>query len=173
MTGGYYTATYGDAFTVYDPSLGFATGGGRFVYEGDDVTFGFVMKYTKKLTNLKGSFIAVRHHDDGTVTRLKSNALGGLAILDSGGCGIATFNGKATYTTWDPAANGGYGAYATVGNQAFAVRADDCGTPGIGTDTMWVRGPGLLAMPSPASLPANRATLTGGNIAVPHTPAER
>ena len=173
VTGGYYTATYGDAFTVYDPSLGFATGGGRFVYEGDDVTFGFVMKYTKKLTNLKGSFIAVRHHDDGTVTRLKSNALGGLAILDSGGCGIATFNGKATYTTWDPAANGGYGAYATVGNQAFAVRADDCGTPGIGTDTMWVRGPGLLAMPSPASLPANRATLTGGNIAVPHTPAER
>ena len=170
VTGDYYTGTYTDAFTVYDPSLGFATGGGRFVHDGDDTTFGFVMTYTKKGTNLKGNLIVVRHHDDGTVSRLKSNSLGGLAIFTSGSCGTATFNGKATYTTWDPTANGGLGAYVTTGNNPFAVRADDCNNPGTGNDAIWVGGPGHIGMMSPAS--SNLATLTGGNIAVPHKPAK-
>jgi hypothetical protein len=167
VTGDYYAGTYGDAFTVYDPSLGFATGGGSFVLDGDRVTFGFTTKYNKKATNVQGSVIAVRHHEDGTTSRLKSNALGGMAILDAAGCGIATFSGKATYTTWDPAANGGLGAYVTIGSNTFTVRADDCNNPGTGTDKIWISGPGAFAMPSPAN--ANLALLTGGNIAVPHT----
>ena len=170
VDGAYYTGSYTDAFTVFDPSLGFATGGGRFVHDGDDTTFGFVMTYTKKGTNLKGNLIVVRHHDDGTVSRLKSNSLGGLAILDSNGCGIATFSGKATYTTWDPTANGGLGAYVTTGNNSFSVRADDCNNPGTGNDAIWVGGPGNIGMMSPAS--SHLATLTGGNIAVPHKPAK-
>jgi len=170
VTGDYYTGEYGDAFTVYDPSLGFATGGGHFKLDGDKVSFGFTMKYNKKGTNIQGSFIAVRHHPDGTTSRLKSNALGGLAILDASGCGVATFNGKATYTTWDPTADGGAGAYVTMGNNTFAVRADDCDDPGTGTDEIWIGGPGNLAMPSPAS--ANLAPLSGGNISVPHRPGK-
>ena len=171
VTGDYYTATYGDAFTDYDPSLGFATGGGTFLLAGDRVSFGFTMKYAKKGGNIQGAFIGVRHNPDGTVSRLKSNSLGGLAILDSGGCGIATFNGKPTYTTWDPAASVGAGAYVTTGNNPFSVRADDCNNPGTGTDRIWIGGPDRLAMPSPAS--SNLAPLTGGNIAVPHTSGKR
>ncbi len=167
MTGDYYAGTYSDVFTVYDPSLGFATGGGHFLLEGEKVTFGFTTKYNKKGTNVQGNFIAVRHHDDGTISRLKSNALSGMAILDAGGCGIATLAGKSTYTTWDPAADGGLGAYVTAGNQAFSVRADDCNNPGDGTDKIWIGGVGELAMASPAD--ANLAELMGGNIAVPHT----
>jgi hypothetical protein len=90
-----------------------------------------------------------------------------MAILDASGCGIATFAGKATYTEWDPAADGGLGAYVTTGNNTFALRADDCNNPGTGTDKIWIGGIGELAMPSPAS--SNLAPLTGGNIAVPHT----
>jgi hypothetical protein len=70
---------------------------------------------------------------------------------------------------WDPTANGGLGAYVTSGNNPFAVRADDCNNPATGTDKIWLTGPGDLAMPSPAG--DNLATLTGGNIAVPHKPA--
>jgi predicted extracellular nuclease len=169
VEGKYYSGTYGDAFTVYDPSLGFATGGGHFMLDGDKVSFGFTTKYNKKGTNIQGNLMVVRHLPDGTVSRLKSNALGGLAILDVGGCGVATFSGKATYTTWDAAADGGAGAYVTNGNMTFAVRADDCNNPGSGTDKIWIGGPGDLAMPSPAR--SHLAALTGGNIAVPHSPA--
>jgi predicted extracellular nuclease len=44
ITGGYYTGEGYDGFTVYDPSLGFATGGGWFYWPGttDKTTFGFV-----------------------------------------------------------------------------------------------------------------------------------
>ncbi len=167
VTSDYYTGSYADAFTVFDPSLGFATGGGTFVLGGERVSFGFTTKYNKKGTNAQGQFIGVRHHADGTNSRLKSNALSGMAILDVGGCGIATFAGRATYTTWDPAANGGLGTYVTTGNTTFSVRADDCSNPGTGTDKIWIGGVGKLAMPSPTS--SNLAPLTGGNIAVPHT----
>src|SRR5262249_55058627 len=79
-TGSYYGGTGSDAFTVYDPSLGFATGGGTFLLGGDRVNFGFTMKYNKGGSNLQGSWVAVRHYADGTIAREKSNSLGGLAI---------------------------------------------------------------------------------------------
>jgi hypothetical protein len=157
VTGDYYVGDSADMFTVYDPSLGFATGGGWFRLDGDKVNFGFVMKYTKKATNVKGSFVAIRHHADGTISRIKSNQLGGLAIQDSNGCGIATFNGKSTYRTWDPVAN----EYINKGGEAFAVYAKDCNEPGTGHDSIQVRGPGVFGMNSPV-------VISGGNIAVPH-----
>jgi hypothetical protein len=99
---------------------------------------------------------------------MKSNALGALALQDNGGCGTASFNGKSSYTTWDPSANSGAGGYVTTGNNAFTVYAEDCNNPGTGVDSIWISGPGDLNMPSPAS--SNKKTLTGGNISVPHTP---
>jgi alpha-tubulin suppressor-like RCC1 family protein len=171
VTGNYYTGSYSDAFTVYDPSLGFATGGGSFVLGGDKVNFGFTMKYNKGGSNLQGNLIAVRHHPDGTVSRLKSNALGGLALGEdvTVPMGWASFTGKANYTTWDAAANGGAGAYVTVGNQSFAVYAEDRDNPGTGPDKVWLGAVGNLAMDGTlATAKTKTAALTGGGIAVPH-----
>jgi hypothetical protein len=171
VTGDYYTGTYADAFTVFDPSLGFATGGGSFVLGGDKVNFGFTMNYGKNGANIKGNFIAVRHHPDGTVSRLKANALGGLAIGEDANVpmGWASFNGKASYTTWDATANGGAGAYVTLGNQSFIVYAEDRNNPGTGIDRIWLGAPGTLAMAGTlATAKTNTAALTGGGIGVPH-----
>ena len=167
VTGDYFAGTLSDAFTVFDPSLGFATGGGSFVLNGDKVNFGFTMKYGKNGSNLQGNFIAVRHHADGTVSRLKSNALGGLALGEDATVplGWATFNGKATYTTWNATA----GAYVIVGNQSFAVYAEDRSDPGSGIDRIWLGAPGDLAMSGTAATATSNTTeLTGGGIAVPH-----
>jgi hypothetical protein len=167
VTGDYYTGTYSDAFTVFDPSLGFATGGGSFVLGGEKVNFGFTMKYAKNGGDMKGNFIAVRHHADGTVSRLKSNALGDLALGEDASVpmGWATFNGKATYTKWDATAGG----YVTVGNQSFAVYAEDRDNPGTGIDRLWLGGPGTMGMAGTAPMAkTNTTALTGGGVAVPH-----
>jgi ELWxxDGT repeat protein len=165
-TGGRYTAADTSPFTVYDRSLGFATGGGRFVLAGDPVSFGFVAKYSKKGTNLQGAFVFVRHRADGTVSRLKSTSLGDLSIVGSGACRAAVFDGRATYTRWVPSAGGG--AFVTTRNVAVLVRADDCDRS-ADPDRIWVGGPGDFAMASPAG--TNLAPLAGGNVTVPHTPA--
>ena len=167
VTGPYYTGTGADAFTVYDPSLGFVTGGGTFMLGGDKVNFGFTMKYNKKATSLSGNLIVLRHHSDGTVSRLKSNALGSLALGsdDNVAMGWASFDGKATYTTWDA----GAGDYATVGNQSFTIYAEDRNNPGSGIDRIWVGGPGLLKMTGALSAAGtNAAALTGGDVSAPH-----
>ena len=163
VTGAYYAGVGYDGFTVYDPSLGFATGGGWFYWPGtsDKTNFGFTMKYNKGGANLQGSLLVIRHNSDGTISRIKSNALSGLALQNIGGCGIATFSGKATYTTWIS------GAYVTTGGNTFSVYAEDCNNPGTGIDALWVRSVGNLVLPTPA--PSNKVQIGGGNIVVPHT----
>jgi hypothetical protein len=148
---------------VYDPSLGFATGGGWFYWPGttDKTNFGFVMKYNKGGTSPKGSLLVVRHFADGTIARLKSNALTALALPSAGLCGIATFSGKATYMEWIS------GAYVNTGNIVFSVYASDCNNPGTGLDSFWVRSTGKLSMPGTGS--GGAITIGGGNIAIPHT----
>jgi large repetitive protein len=163
VTGSYYVGSGVDSFTVFDPSLGFATGGGKIVLDGDKITFGFVMKYGKNGSNLKGSFVAVRHFADGTVARLKSNSLGSMALTTGAGCGTTSFDGKATYMTWDSSSS----SYLTTGNTAFKAWASDCNEPGTGTDSLWTGGPPMFSMPTPTS--SNAKTLIGGNIAVPHS----
>ena len=152
-------------YTIEAPITGNATGGGWFLWPGttDKTDFDFTMKYNKSGTNPQGSLLVIRHHQDGTISRIKSNALGGLALQNIGGCGIATFSGKATVKTWDAA----LGAYVNSGGNAFSVYAEDCNNPGSGVDSFWISGVGNLAMPAPA--PSNKAPIGGGNIAVPHT----
>jgi hypothetical protein len=178
VDGSYYTGEGYDGFTVYDPSLGFATGGGWFYwpgtsdpetgYRGDKTNFGFTMKYNKKATNVQGGLLVIRHHADGTISRLKSNALDGLALKDTDGCGIATFSGKATYMTWDPSANDGIGGYVNTGGNRFSVYAADCNEPGTGVDRFWVRSVDKLVMAKPAA--TNAVAIGGGSIAIPHRP---
>jgi hypothetical protein len=172
VAGNYYTGTYSDALTVFDPSLGFASGGGGPTIDGDRVSIGFITRYKKGGSNLQGNLIVVRHHAAGTLSRLKATALGSLALGQDANIpmGWVTLTGKATYTTWDA----GQAAYVTNGNQSFALYGEDRNNPGAGIDRIWLGGPGVLAMPGTLlTAAANAQDLTRGDIAVPHGKGKR
>jgi len=175
---GYYTGGAEEVFTVYDPSLGFTTGGGWFYwpgtedgimgepdyYPGDKTNFGYNMKYNKKGKNIQGSLLVIRHQEDETIYRVKSNALDGLSLGENNGYGWASFAGKTTYR--EPGAD-------TIGNHRFVVYVEDRDSVGE-SDRFWlqVKDPdGLLmegmTMDPPAETHAE--DLRGGNIVVPHT----
>jgi hypothetical protein len=75
---GYYVGGTEDVLTIFDPSLGFTTGGGFFYwpgtedpssgYPGHKTNFGFTIEYNKKRTTVKGSLLLIRHLPDGTST---------------------------------------------------------------------------------------------------------
>jgi hypothetical protein len=167
-TTGYYVGSGEDVLTIFDPSLGFTTGGFQFLWPGTDdrTTGGYTMKYNKKWTKVQGSLLLIRHLADGTKYRIKSNALYGLALGSGPDFGWATFNGKSTYS--EP------GWLDAEGNHEFIVYVEDHGEPGASVDRLWLevidkqgnvrQG---LSMAHPAT--ANAETLIGGNIVVPHT----
>jgi PKD repeat protein len=177
--GGYYAGYGEDVLVVYDPSLGFTTGGGWFYwpgsedldtgYPGDKTNFGYTMKYNKKGQKVRGSLLLIRHLPDGTIYRVKSNALYGLALGtgDDGGeeYGWASFSGKCTYKDkgWEEA----------EGNHEFLVYVEDWNEPGAGHDQFWIEVYdkddnviAVMSMDRPAD--GNTETLGGGNIVVPH-----
>ncbi len=83
VDGAYYSGFDEDVVTVYDPSRGFTTGGGLFTWPGsagDETSFGFGMEYNKNGKNLKGRLTVTRRLADGSLFRMKSNALDGLAL---------------------------------------------------------------------------------------------
>ncbi|HYM09638.1 MAG TPA: Ig-like domain repeat protein [Bryobacterales bacterium] len=149
--GNYYTGTGNTVLTVYDPSLGFTTGGGTIINpsSGAPGNFGFNVKYLKN-GNVQGSLLYIDHRATGDVM-LKSNAMGGLAIPSVPG-NEAIFNGKATYQG--------------VGNYTFITTAIDNGEPGVGKDQfgLQVNDPSNTAVPG---LTFSPTTITGGNIQVP------
>jgi uncharacterized repeat protein (TIGR01451 family) len=167
--GDYYTGGSEDVLTVYDPSLGFTTGGGWFYWPGtnDKTNFGYTMKYNKKATKVQGSLLVIRHLPDGSIYRLKSNSLDGLALGDENDYGWATFSGKATYL--------GAGMIEAEGNHRFIVYVEDHGEPGAGFDRFWLETQdkdgavvGDLSLEPTAA--ANAVTIEGGNIVVPQKP---
>ncbi len=167
--GGYYTGGAEDVLTVYDPSLGFATGGGWFYWPGtgERTNFGFTMKYNKKGQNVKGNLLLIRHLPDGSIYRVKSNALDGLALGESPDptFGWASFSGKSTYL--EP------GWPEPQGNYEFLVYVEDRDEPGTGVDRFWIEVKDKDREVVPAMSMAREATdnaveLNGGNIAVPH-----
>jgi hypothetical protein len=166
VDGGYYGGGGEDVLVIYDPSLGFTTGGGWFYWpETDEKTnFGYTMKYNKKGKKVKGNLLLIRHLADGSIYRVKSNALNGLALGDTGSFTWASFSGKATYQ--EP------GWPEPIGNHQFLVYVEDHGVPGAGADRFWIQvndgdgNPVALTMDAPAD--ANAQTLEGGNIVVPH-----
>jgi hypothetical protein len=152
---------------VYDPSLGFASGGGWFYWPGtlDKTNFGFTMKYGKKGRKVKGSLLMIRHLADGTKYRVKSNALEGLALGDATDFGWASFSGKATYLEpgWDD----------PVGNYEFTAYVEDHNEPGTGLDRFWIevrdRDRNVVDASSIATPAEDEAIeISGGNIVVPH-----
>lgn len=166
---GFFDVDVTDVVTVYDPSLGFATGGGWFTWPGteDKTNFGFSMKYNKKGSKVQGSLLIIRHTDDGNY-RIKSNALYGLALGGDASMGWASFSGKATYSepTWLEA----------VGNHEFTVYVED--RDGSGPDRIWLQLTDKdrvliadLSMMGPAS--GNSVPIVGGNVVVPHDPSPK
>ena len=176
VVGNYYTGSGEDVLVVYDPDLGFTTGGGWFYwpgsedvasgYPGDKTNFGYTMKYNKKGQRVKGSLLVIRHLPDGSIYRLKSNSLDGLALGESADFGWASFTGKATFM--EPGSD-------PIGNHEFLIYVEDYGQPGAGVDRFWIqvldKDDNLvseLSMDEPALDKAE--LLEGGNILVPHQP---
>jgi len=185
VNGGYYTGYAEDVLVVYDPSLGFATGGGWFYwpidpeeeppyegYPGDRTNFGFTMKYNKKGTTVQGSLLLIRHLFDGSIYRVKSNALYGLALgksPDGNGdtFGWASFSGKATYL--EP------GWSEPIGNHEFIVYLEDRDEPGHGVDRFWMEVKDQnrevtdeMSMGRDGEGYVLSIEIEGGNIVVPH-----
>jgi PKD repeat protein len=167
--GGYYAGAAQDVLTVYDPSLGFATGGGWFYWPetSEKTNFGFTMKYNKKATKVQGSLLIIRHCSDGSIYRMKSNALYGLAVGESldPAFGWASFSGKGTYKDkeW----------LEPIGNYEFVAYVEDHNEPGTGHDQFWIEVLdkernviGEMSMDREAV--GHTTTLGGGNIVVPH-----
>lgn len=167
VNGGYYIGSGENVLVVYDPSLGFTTGGGTFLWPGTDekTNFGYTMKYNKKGAKVQGSLLLVRHLPDGTIYRVKSNALYGLSIGEADTYGWASFSGKATYL--EP------GWLEPVGNHEFIVYVEDHNEPENGADSFWIKVKGQDGKPIAATSlndpPVdNKISLSGGNIVVPH-----
>jgi VCBS repeat-containing protein len=187
VLGGYYTGSGEDVLTVYDPSLGFTTGGGWFYWPDDGTpegcpagartNFGYTMKYNKKGARVRGSLLLICHLEDGTKYRIKSNALEGLALGESDdgeSFGWASFSGKATYLAPELAFwNLALGEYEAQGNYEFTVYVEDHNEPGNGIDRFWIETRDkdnvvvtALSMPEPVL--DNATSIESGNIFVPH-----
>lgn len=168
VVGGFYTGSAEDVLTVYDPSLGFTTGGGWFSWPdtGERTNFGYTIKYNKAGKNLVGSLLIIRHMDDGSTYRVKGNALDGLAVGDGDGFDWASFSGKATYR--EP------GWIDAQGNHAFTVYVEDHGVPGGDADRFWIEvrdkdGAVVTAFSIGGSAADDAVTIAKGDIVVPHT----
>lgn len=84
--GDYYTGgPVTSVETMYDPSLGFVSGGGTVInpITGFPASFGYVAKYVSNL-QLQGSVNFVEHRPTGNVT-LKSGAIKSLTVVNTGG----------------------------------------------------------------------------------------
>jgi hypothetical protein len=180
VNGTYYDGYAEDVLIVYDPSLGFTTGGGWFYwpdtekgipgkknyYRGDRTNFEFTMKYDKKGQNVQGSLLLIRYLSDGTIYRIKNNALYGMAIGSLPKMGWASFSGKATYL--EP------GWSKPMGNYEFIVYVEDRNQPGKGIDRFWieVRHEGEVVTNSSMSQDDSGQPIPvgiqQGNIVVPH-----
>jgi hypothetical protein len=131
---------------VYDPSLGFVTGGGTIFHNGVHGTFGFNAKY-KKNGAPEGELLYIECGPTGSV-KLKSTSMQSLSIAGVTGVII----GKATI-------NG-------VGNYTFRATVVDNGEPGSNDQFgLRVTAPGGAVVPG---LTFDPIILSGGNIQVPH-----
>jgi hypothetical protein len=143
--GSYYTGVSHSGFAVYDPSLGFVTGGGSLMVNGYLVEFGFNAKYLKS-GNPQGSLTYVEHRPSGDLV-VQGVAPQFLSIVGN----AAVFACKATI--------------GSTGNYTVAATVVDNGEPGAGVDQFGLRisnpdGSTFLAVPL--------TTIIGGNIQAPH-----
>jgi hypothetical protein len=180
--GGYYRGSGEGVITIFDPSLGFTTGGGWFTwpgsaepgtgYPGDRTNLGYTAKYNKNGTRLQGNLLLIRHLPDGSSYRVKISAQSGLALGEDPGVpmGWAIFSGQCTYR--EP----GWSQYS--GNYTFVVYVEDRGEPGTSVDRIWIEikdaeGQIVPVMSMAREAITHTVTLSGGNLVVPHTRGRR
>ncbi len=172
-TGDNYFAGSGEgAVVVYNPSLGFTTGGGWYTDNNSNrVNFGFVAK-TLKSGQIQGSVLLIVHAPEGNYT-VKSNVMGTLSISKdaTGTFYTATLTGKATYSI-PPSQGLLYCNDRKCGGYTFTVYVEDRQEPGTGFDRFWiqVKDPsGVIVTKVSLAPPAatNAKTIDGGNIQVP------
>jgi subtilisin family serine protease len=145
INGNFYQGTGTTVLTVYDPSLGFVTGGGSLIHNGYKASIGVNIKYLKS-GNAQGALLYIEHRPTGDVV-VKSNAIGTMAIVAN----EAMPTGKATLSG--------------AGNHSFIGRIIDNGEPGS-TDRFGLR----VTSPSGSiliDLTFDPIQLTGGNFSVP------
>jgi len=144
--GNYYSGSGGTVVTVFDPSLGFMTGGGVIIHNGNLAEFGFNVRY-KKNTSPQGQLLYIEHRPTGDII-LKGNVMQSLAIVGN----TAVFTGK--------------GPLNSVGNYGFRVTAIDNGEPGTGDQIgLQLMNPSGVIVSDMTFTPM---TIVGGNIQVPH-----
>jgi len=159
------------ALVVFDPALGFITGGGRYTTSEGQLNFGFNAKL-KSGSSAQGSLLLLLHRAEGNYT-LKSNAMGTLTITKdpTNAFWTAVLKGKATYQvpTSQPLLACGE---RRCGNYTWTMYIEDRREPGSGYDRFWieVRDPSnalvtRLSLPAPPA--ANATIITDGNIQVP------
>jgi hypothetical protein len=154
--GSYYTGTGTTAFTVFDPSAGFASGGGWIINPntGYRANYGVNVKYLKN-GNAQGSILYIDHRPNGDY-KVKSTSLnsnGGFAIVPITGGSEAQIAGKANYGLND----------VFTGNYSFIARVIDKGTTGT-NDQFGLR---LIAPNGQTEFFFNPQPLGGGNNQVP------
>jgi hypothetical protein len=171
VVGGYYVSGLAeDVLVIFDPSLGFTTTGGWFIWPGstDMANLGFNVKYHRDKP-IHGQLLLIRHAAEGPLYALKAKGLFGLAIgaFDAGDAtvGWASIVGKAAYM--EP------GWASPLDDCTFIMYVEDWNEPGKGHDQVWleVHDPdGVVIAATSMALPAvdNTETLAGGNIVVPH-----
>lgn len=145
INGNFYQGTGHTVLTVFDPSLGFVTGGGSIIHNGFKASIGVNIKYLKS-DRAQGSLLYIEHRPTGDVV-IKSNAIGTMAIVAN----EALPTGKATV-------NG-------VGNHDFIARIIDNGDAGL-ADRFGLR----VTSPSGSllvDLTFDPIQLSGGNFSVP------
>ena len=154
--GDYYTGSGTTVFTVFDPSAGFASGGGWVVnpVTGYRANYGVNVKYLKN-GNYQGSALYVEHGSDGDykVKSTSLNSTGGFAIIPITGGAEAQIAGKATYFVND----------VGTGNYSFIARVIDKGTPGTNDQF----GMKLINPSGQVVFNFSPVTLGGGNNQVP------
>ena len=164
VAGDHYAGTGEDVLTVFDPSLGFTTGGGWFSWpdSGDRTNFGFTISYNRRGTHAKGHLLLIRHLADGTTYRVKSNAIEGLSVGEDVDAGWASFTTKVTYQ--DPSMS------EPEGNHDATVYVEDRG----GGDRLWIEvrdraGAVIDALSLDAPPTQNAISIAAGDLVVPHT----
>jgi hypothetical protein len=169
--GEYFVGDGVGAIVVFDPALGFITGGGWYTTDQGRLNFGFNAKYLKS-GQIQGSLLTILHRAEGNYM-LKSNAMGSLTVTkdSSGTFWTAVLKGKATYQvpSSQPALACGLNK---CGGYTWTLYVEDRQEPGSGFDRYWleVMDPNNVVVQklSLPQLPApNAKVIDHGNIQVP------
>jgi uncharacterized repeat protein (TIGR01451 family) len=171
--GDYFVGDGVGALVVFDPSLGFITGGGWYTTDQGRVNFGFNAKYLKS-GQVQGSLLVILHRPEGNYI-LKSNSMGSLTVAkdSTNTFWTAVLKGKATYQVpvGQPAL---WCGDRKCGGYNWTMYVEDRKEPGSGYDRFWLelKDPSgnivtRLSLPTTPTIAGNAVTITGGNIQVP------